>query len=75
MKMDFQTEPASSNPSDEYLGEEIIKWTRDLRGMAMNQVSDWLQLMDPERAETASARYKNKESRTTGFNQFREKLR
>ena len=49
---------APSNPFDEYLGEEIIKMD-DLRGVAMT-ASDWLQLMDPERAGTASARYKNK---------------
>ncbi len=50
---------ASSNPFDEYLGEEIIKM--DLRGMAMT-ASDWLQLMDPRASWNGFSTIQNQES-------------
>lgn len=49
---------ASTNPLDDWNGEEILVMD-DLRGMAMN-ASDWLKLLDPERAGRAGTRYKNK---------------
>lgn len=49
---------ATSNPLDDYSGEEII-YLDDLRGTAMT-ASDWLLLLDPYHASPASARYKNK---------------
>lgn len=49
---------AASNPFDEYNGEEILVMD-DLRGMALS-ASDWLKLLDPDRINTGSARYKNK---------------
>lgn len=49
---------AASNPFDEYNGEEILVMD-DLRGMALT-ASDWLKLLDPDRANVGSARYRNK---------------
>lgn len=49
---------AASNPVDDYDGSEILIMD-DLRGMAMT-ASDWLKLMDPDRVNNISARYKNK---------------
>lgn len=49
---------AASNPFDEYRGEEVLIMD-DLRGMSLS-ASDWLKLLDPDRINTASARYRNK---------------
>lgn len=49
---------ASSNPMDDYHGEEIL-FMDDLRGVAMS-ASDWLKLLDPYNNSPASARYHNK---------------
>lgn len=49
---------AASNPFDEYQGEEILVMD-DLRGMALT-ASDWLKLLDPDRVNMGSARYRNK---------------
>lgn len=49
---------ASSNPFDDYGGEEILVMD-DLRGMSLT-ASDWLKLLDPDRINMGSARYKNK---------------
>lgn len=49
---------AANNPFDEYLGEEILVMD-DLRGMSLTP-SDWLKLLDPDRVNTGSARYRNK---------------
>lgn len=49
---------ASSNPLDDFLGEEILTMD-DLRGGAMS-ATDWLKLLDPDRVGKGSARYKNK---------------
>ena len=49
---------ASSNPFDEYRGEEILVMD-DLRGMSLT-ASDWLKLLDPDRISFGSARYRNK---------------
>lgn len=49
---------AASNPFDEYLGEDILVMD-DLRGMSLT-ASDWLKLLDPDRASYGSARYRNK---------------
>ena len=49
---------AASNPFDDYDGSEILVMD-DLRGVAMG-ASDWLKLLDPDRVNMASARYKNK---------------
>lgn len=49
---------AATNPFDEYMGEEILVMD-DLRGMSLT-ASDWLKLLDPDRINTGSARYKNK---------------
>ena len=49
---------ASSNPFDDYQGEEILIMD-DLRGVALT-ASDWLKLLDPDRVNRGSARYRNK---------------
>lgn len=49
---------ASSNPFDEYMGEEILVMD-DLRGLSLT-ASDWLKLLDPDRISYGSARYRNK---------------
>ena len=49
---------AASNPLDDYDGSEILVMD-DLRGIAMT-ASDWLKLLDPDRVNAISARYKNK---------------
>lgn len=49
---------ASSNPFDEYRGEEILVMD-DLRGVSLT-ASDWLKLLDPDRISFGSARYRNK---------------
>lgn len=49
---------ASSNPMDDYRGEEIL-FMDDLRGVALS-ASDWLKLLDPYNTSPASARYHNK---------------
>lgn len=49
---------AATNPFDEYRGEEILVMD-DLRGMALT-ASDWLKLLDPDRANVGSARYHNR---------------
>lgn len=49
---------AAQNPFDEYLGEEILVMD-DLRGISLT-ASDWLKLLDPDRINTGSARYRNK---------------
>ena len=49
---------ASSNPFDEYMGEEILVMD-DLRGLSLS-ASDWLKLLDPDRISYGSARYHNK---------------
>lgn len=49
---------AATNPFDEYNGEEILVMD-DLRGLALT-ASDWLKLLDPDRINTGSARYRNK---------------
>lgn len=49
---------AASNPFDEYRGEEILVMD-DLRGMSLT-ASDWLKLLDPDRVNTGTARYRNK---------------
>ncbi len=49
---------AASNPFDEYRGEEILVMD-DLRGMSLT-ASDWLKLLDADRVNTGSARYRNK---------------
>ena len=51
-------EAASSNPVDDYQGEEIMRMD-DLRGNAMS-ASDWLKLLDPYNITPSSARYRNK---------------
>lgn len=51
---------AATNPLDDWMGEEIILLD-DLRADAMS-ASDWLLLLDPHQAGTASARYHNKQS-------------
>lgn len=50
---------ATSNPMDDYAGQEIIVLD-DLRGIAMD-ATDWLLLLDPYRANPAGARYHNKQ--------------
>lgn len=52
------SDAASSNPFDDYNGEEILVMD-DLRGMALT-ASDWLKLLDPDRVSMNSARYRNK---------------
>lgn len=49
---------AASNPVDDYDGSEILVMD-DLRGAAMT-ASDWLKLLDPDRVNVSSARYRNK---------------
>lgn len=49
---------ASSNPFDDYRGEEIMIMD-DLRGVSMT-ASDWLKLLDPDRVNVGSARYRNR---------------
>lgn len=49
---------AASNPFDEYNGEEILVMD-DLRGVALS-ASDWLKLLDPDRINVGSARYRNR---------------
>lgn len=49
---------ASNNPLDDWDGEEVLIMD-DLRGMAMS-ASDWLKLLDPDRANRAGTRYRNK---------------
>ena len=49
---------AATNPFDEYNGSEIFVMD-DVRGFSLN-ASDWLKLMDPDRAGMGSARYHNK---------------
>lgn len=49
---------ASTNPFDEYQGEEILVMD-DLRGMSLS-ASDWLKLLDPDRINIGSARYRNR---------------
>lgn len=49
---------ASTNPFDDYAGEEILVMD-DLRGIALT-ASDWLKLLDPDRISVGSARYRNK---------------
>lgn len=49
---------ASTNPFDEYQGQEILVMD-DLRGIALT-ASDWLKLLDPDRINLGSARYRNK---------------
>lgn len=49
---------AASNPFDEYNGEEVLIMD-DLRGMSLT-ASDWLKLLDPDRAHYGGARYRNK---------------
>lgn len=48
----------ASNPFDEYQGEEIMIMD-DLRGASMT-ASDWLKLLDPDRVNVGSARYRNR---------------
>lgn len=50
---------ASSNPVDDYKGQEIV-WMDDVRGSAMS-AADWLKLLDPENVTPSSARYHNKQ--------------
>ncbi len=50
---------ASTNPMDDYNGEEILLMD-DVRGSAMT-ASDWLKLLDPYNTSPASARYRNKQ--------------
>ena len=49
---------ASSNPVDDYRGEEIL-FMDDLRGYSLS-ASDWLKLLDPHNVSPSSARYHNK---------------
>lgn len=49
---------AATNPFDEYHGEEIFIMD-DVRGMSLC-ASDWLKLLDPDRINVGSARYRNK---------------
>lgn len=50
---------ATSNPLDDWLGEEIV-FLDDLRSPAM-EANDWLLLLDPVNTSPASARYSNKQ--------------
>lgn len=50
---------AANNPFDEYQGQEILVMD-DLRGIALT-ASDWLKLLDPDRINIGSARYRNKQ--------------
>lgn len=49
---------ASTNPVDDYMGEEILVMD-DVRGSTM-RADDWLKLLDPYNASPSSARYRNK---------------
>lgn len=49
---------ASSNPFDEYTGEQIVILD-DLRAKSMTP-ENWLKILDPERISKSSARYHNK---------------
>lgn len=49
---------ASSNPVDDYNGEEIL-FMDDVRGNTM-RATDWLKLLDPWNISPSSARYRNK---------------
>ena len=49
---------ASSNPVDDYRGEEIL-FMDDVRGNSM-RADDWLKLLDPYNASPSSARYHNR---------------
>lgn len=49
---------AASNPFDEFMGDEVLMMD-DVRGMSLS-ASDWLKLLDPDRPNVGSARYKNK---------------
>lgn len=49
---------AATNPFDEYDGGEILVMD-DVRGVALSS-SDWLKLLDPDRINIGSARYRNK---------------
>lgn len=49
---------ASTNPVDDYNGEEIVLMD-DVRGSTM-RADDWLKLLDPYNFTPSSARYKNK---------------
>lgn len=65
---------AATNSLDDYLAEEILVLD-DLRGASMT-ASDWLKLLDPERLNIVSARYKNKRlaSRVIIINSTKEPL-
>ncbi|GHU35869.1 hypothetical protein FACS1894192_01340 [Bacilli bacterium] len=61
IKNGFESEiysASSSNPFDEYLGEDILILD-DLRVKSLS-VSDWLKLFDPLNTARMSARYRNK---------------
>lgn len=49
---------ASTNPVDDYQGEEILLMD-DVRGSSM-RADDWLKLLDPWNVSPSSARYRNK---------------
>ena len=49
---------AASHAMDDYMGEDII-WLDDSRSGAMS-AEDWIKLIDPHNANSASARYSNK---------------
>ena len=49
---------ASTNPVDDYMGEEVLIMD-DVRGSTM-RADDWLKLLDPYNASPSSARYRNK---------------
>lgn len=49
---------ASTNPIDDYHGEEILLMD-DVRGSSM-RADDWLKLLDPWNVSPSSARYRNK---------------
>lgn len=51
---------ANNNPLDDYEGEELILLD-DARGDTMTS-NDWLNLLDPENASPASARFHNKQN-------------
>lgn len=49
---------ASTNPVDDYMGEEVLIMD-DVRGSTM-RADDWLKLLDPYNVSPSSARYHNK---------------
>ena len=49
---------ASTNPVDDYAGEEVLIMD-DVRGSTL-RADDWLKLLDPYNASPSSARYRNK---------------